>query len=228
MSSNFLNIQKSKFFIQMKTILSFLILIISISAHAQNYVEKNGYVEVEAEHFFKQTNDDIRKWYVISENKIPEIANENLFENASGKSYIQILPDTRKTHGDKLIDGINFMNEAGKMAIISYKVKFTTPGKYYVWVSTNSTGSEDNGVHVGLNGEWPDSGNRMQWCDGKKQWTWASKQRTNEIHCGVEKLIYLQIEEAGEHTILFSMREDGFSMDKWAMSLEYINPDERK
>jgi hypothetical protein len=64
----------------------------------------------------------------------------------------------------------------------------------------------------------------MQWCDGKNQWTWASKQRTQEEHCGVEKLIYLEVDQPGEHVISFSMREDGFRFDKWAMSMEYKMP----
>ncbi|MCG8499114.1 MAG: hypothetical protein MJB12_01735, partial [Firmicutes bacterium] len=88
--------------------------------------------------------------------------------------------------------------------------------------------TEDNGVHVGIDGEWPETGQRMQWCDGKNQWIWASKQRTDEVHCGVKKLIYLNVDKAGKHTIMFSMREDGFSMDKWAMSLEYTNPENLK
>ncbi|MDW7690955.1 hypothetical protein R9C00_20635 [Flammeovirgaceae bacterium SG7u.111] len=210
---------------KMKLIIA--LLFVSFFASAQVAKEKKGFVEVEAEDFVSQTKDDVRKWYVVKKGAVPEIADENLLEGASGDAYIEILPDTRKTHDDKLTAGVNFSNEAGQMAIVSYKVKFKTTGKYYVWVRTHSTGSEDNGVHVGLDGEWPESGNRMQWCEGKKQWTWDSKQRTEEVHCGVEKLIYLDIKEKGEHTISFSMREDGFSMDKWAMSLEYESPEER-
>ncbi len=104
-------------------------------------------------------------------------------------------------------------------------IQFNIAGKYYVWVRTFSTGSEDNGVHVGLNDNWPESSQRMQWCEGKDSWTWASKQRTEHVHCGEEKLIYLIIENPGIHNIMFSMREDGFTMDKWAMSLEYSNPE---
>jgi hypothetical protein len=64
----------------------------------------------------------------------------------------------------------------------------------------------------------------MQWCEGKNKWTWASKQRTQENHCGEEKQIYLEIEEPGIHTIHFSMREDGTEFDAWAMTMEYEKP----
>ncbi|MDA7907751.1 hypothetical protein N9B19_02595, partial [Akkermansiaceae bacterium] len=62
-----------------------------------------------------------------------------------------------------LIKGENFTDEGGKMAILTYPVHFNTPGRYYCWVRTFSTNTEDNGVHLGLNGSWPDSGAKMQW-----------------------------------------------------------------
>jgi hypothetical protein len=104
---------------------------------------------------------------------------------------------------------------------------FNTPGRYYVWVKAYSTGTEDNGVHVGLNGGWPDSGQRMQWCEGKHTWHWESKQRTPQQHCGVPHLIYLDIDKSGVHEIQFSMREDGFEMDMWLMTTDMnFNPRE--
>ncbi len=163
-------------------------------------------VEVEAESFSRQTKDDVRKWYVKSD------------PNASNEKYIQILPDTRVTHDDKLIAGTNFSNTPGQMAIISYDVKIPEPGRYYVWARVFSSGSEDNGLHVGVDGQWPESGARLQWCEGKNQWFYDSKQRTNEVHCGEPYLIYLDIEEKGMHEIQFSMREDGIKMDKFLLT----------
>ena len=114
------------------------------------------------------------------------------------------------------------------MAVLHYKVHFSTPGRYYVWVRAYSTGSEDNGLHVGIDGTWPESGQRLQWCDGKRSWRWESKQRTQKEHCGEPYKIYLDIENPGEHTIEFSMREDGFEFDKWLMTTnrEFERPDD--
>lgn len=119
---------------------------------------------------------------------------------------------------------MSFSNTAGQVAIINYKVKFTNPGKYFVWVRAHSTGSEDNGVHVGIDGAWPASGQRMQWCSGKNQWTWESKQRTGANHCGEPEKIFINVPTAGVHTISFSMREDGFEMDKFVLSKVYTKP----
>ena len=185
------------------------------------FKEANGLVAVEAEHFAKQTNTDVRKFYRTTSESTPNVTPDgdpNHVAGASGGAYLEILPDTRRTHDDKLIRGENFSPEPGKMAVLHYNVQFSTPGRYYVWVRAYSTGSEDNGLHVGLNGEWPASGQRLQWCEGKRSWRWDSKQRTNEVHCGEPHKIYLDIEEPGKHTISFSMREDGFEFDKWLMT----------
>jgi GH43 family beta-xylosidase len=168
--------------------------------------EKEGYVEMEAEDFAVQTKDETRKWHLQTN------------DSASGKKYMMILPDTRKTHGDSLYNGINFSNKAGEMAVLTYNINFASTGRYYVWVRAMSTGSEDNSVHVGLNGNWPETGLRMQWCQGKNKWWWESKQRTQKEHCGVPYQIYLDIEKPGLHTIQFSMREDGFRMDKFLLT----------
>lgn len=172
----------------------------------------------EAESFEKQTKDDVRKWVVLDKGK------DTMAQQAGGKAYLHCVPDTRVTHDDKLIKGTNFSDAPGQLAVLTYPVKFIKPGRYYVWVKAYSTGSEDNGIHTGLNGSWPESGQRMQWCEGKNQWTWSGSQRTVEVHCGVPHLIFLDIPKAGKHNITFSMREDGFRMDAFLLTMdrEYV------
>ncbi len=191
------------------------------------FEEVDGLVAVEAEHFFDQEKSEIRKWYIqkkLQDEPGMADADSNHAATASCGAYLAILPDTRSTHDDKLITGENFTNKPGEIGILNYKVNFNKPGKYYVWVRAFSTGTEDNGLHVGMDGQWPESGQRLQWCEGKNQWTWESKQRTEEAHCGEPEKIYLNVENPGIHTISFSMREDGFEFDKWVMSLSYTKP----
>lgn len=185
------------------------------------FEESGGLVAVEAEHFSVQTETDVRKWYVTSVAQKPQASpdgDESHETSASGGAYIEILPDTQRNNSNKLIRGENFSNEPGKMAVLVYPVQFNTTGRYYVWVRAYSTGSEDNGLHAGLDGTWPESGQRLQWCEAKNSWRWESKQRTEAEHCGEPYKIYLDIEQPGLHTIEFSMREDGFEFDKWLMT----------
>ncbi len=185
------------------------------------FQESNGMVAVEAEHFYKQTHTEKRAWQLTSAGNIPDFEPDGdpaHLSGASGNAYLEILPDSRRNHGEKLIHGENFSNQPGKLGILYYKINFENAGRYYVWVRAYSSGSEDNGIHVGLNGEWPESGQRMQWCQGKQAWRWESKQRTAEVHCGEPYKIYLDIKSPGVHEIMFSMREDGFEFDKFLLT----------
>ena len=185
------------------------------------FEEVDGIVAVEAEHFTSQERIDVRRWHLTSRSKTPAFkpdSDPNHAATASGGAYMELLPDTRQTHDDQLIQEENFTEIPGQMAVLSYDVQINKPGRYYVWARLYSTGSEDNGLHVGLNDEWPDSGVRMQWCEGKNSWRWESRQRTNEEHCGIPYAIYLDIDEPGLHTVSFSMREDGVEFDIWLMT----------
>nr|WP_255712663.1 DUF5060 domain-containing protein [Rhodopirellula sp. JC740] len=187
------------------------------------FEETNGFVKVEAEDYASQSQTEKRAFHLVTQDEQPSIqpdGDPSHAKHASGGAYLEILPDTRRTHADKLIRGTNFSPEPGQMAVLTYRVKFNTPGRYYVWVRAYSTGSEDNGLHVGLNGQWPETGQRLQWCQGKHSWYWDSKQRTEAQHCGEPGKIYLEIKEPGEHTIHFSMREDGFEFDQWLMTTD--------
>jgi len=178
----------------------------------------NGFITVEAEDFQYSTNNGSPRFW----NKKPadKTDKNNHSNEASNGFYIEALPDTRITHDDALIDGENFFPEAGTGGMVSYKVNFGKPGKYYVWARAYSSGPEDNGIHVGIDGTWPESGARMQWCKGKNEWTWSSAQRVPENHCGVPQAISLDVKEAGTHIISFAMREDGFELDQWIMTLD--------
>lgn len=166
---------------------------------------------VEAESFVAQSADNIRRWCRSAE--CP-----SGWERPGNSDYVALVPDTRVTHDDRLIPGENFSAAAGKMAIISYDVEFPSAGRWYLWVRAHSRGSEDNGVHAGLNGLWPESGARVQFCEGRNRWQWDNRQRTPEQHCGVKGGLWLDVPSAGKHRVEFSMREDGFVMDAFYLT----------
>lgn len=190
---------------------------ISAPLSQPSYIERNGTVVIEAEHFATQHQTQLRRWFRFAKTSLqhPFADSDSLhYSGASNGQYIELLPDTRTNHYEPLIVGENFSNTPGQLAVLSYPVWFVTPGTYYVWGRAYSTGSEDNGLHVGLNGTWPQSGRRMQWCEGKHHWTWSSAQRIKDNHCGVPQTISLHIDTPGLHTVNISMREDGVELDK--------------
>ena len=196
---------------------------VQITQKLPPFEERDGYLLVEAERFYRQENGERRRWYQLPTSlPLPGVPEHETApaKSASGGVYLHLLPDTRSTSDDFLMSGENFSNQPGRMAVLLYSVRIQNPGRYYVWARAYSTGTEDNRIHVGLNGEWPESGQRMQWCEGKHSWRWESAQRTEANHCGEPGKIYLDIPEAGEHTIMFSMREDGFRLDQWLITTD--------
>ncbi|MEM9828959.1 MAG: hypothetical protein AAF958_20400 [Planctomycetota bacterium] len=185
------------------------------------HLQENGIVVVEAEDFAAADRQQHRKWYRTSVQQTPNVKPDpdpNHAEGASGKAYLEALPDTRVTHDDPLGPGISFCNQPGQSSVLYYPVKIDEPGRYYVWVRTCCTGTEDNGLHVGINGQWPESGARLQFTGKRGKWQWDSRQRTQKVHTGVLGQIWLDIKEPGLHTIMFSMREDGFEFDKFMLT----------
>jgi hypothetical protein len=185
--------------------------------------QSDGIVVVEAEDFDAVDRQDHRTWYLTTTDTTPDVKPDpdpNHAGGAVGGAYLELLPDTRRTHDDPLVNGVSFSNVAGQCSVLYYPVIFTEAGRYYVWVRMCCTGSEDNGLHVGLDGEWPVSGQRMQWTGKHGEWQWDSRQRTAQQHSGEPGKIWLDVNKPGLHTIMFSMREDGFEFDRFLLTKE--------
>ncbi len=185
------------------------------------HVQTDGMLVVEAENYDAVDRQKHRTWYLTTQDKTPNVKPDpdpNHAKGASGGAYLELLPDTRVTHGDPLVNGVSFTNTPGQCSVLYYPVIIKKPGRYYVWVRMCCTGSEDNGLHVGIDGKWPASGARLQFTGKHGQWQWDSRQRTQKVHTGVLGQIWLDIDQPGLHTIMFSMREDGFEFDKFLLT----------
>ena len=173
-------------------------------------------IRVEAENFTGRTD----QWYITTPDNIPTVTPDPdppHFSTASSNGYMELLPDTRVTHDDTLTHGVNYWGDRVDGPSLKYMVQIPEPGRYYVYVKAYSTGLEDNGIHVGFDNQKPSTGKRIQLCSGKNKWTWSSAQRVPDNHCGVDKTIYLDIPNAGNHEIEFYAREDGFELDQFIL-----------
>lgn len=140
----------------------------------------------------------------------------NHSDGAAGGAYIELLPDMRVTHDDEFGPPTAYWDTPGTGPQAVYPMTFPEAGRYYVHIRAYSTGTEDNGIHVGLNDNWPQSGARMQFCTAGRGWQWSGRQRDSGGvgPCGAEKTIWVTVEEPGEHRFMISAREDGFEADK--------------
>ena len=176
-------------------------------------------VTIEAEQYHaKKRNGAPRDFYRFPTSKsTPKPDPDGVHKSGAGNGqYLEILPDTRVTHNDKRRTNESSFKTGHDAPRLEYKVRIYNSGRYYVWGRAHSTGTEDNGIHVGVDGKWPSSGKAMQWCQGKHSWTWSSARRLDHNHCGNPRGLYLDL-SAGEHTIMFGMREDGFELDRFML-----------
>ncbi|MEZ4248209.1 MAG: hypothetical protein R3B99_08230 [Polyangiales bacterium] len=187
------------------------------------FVERDGLVVLEAEDYERVERDGERRWVRFDADERPRVEPDPdppHVEGASGGAYLEALPDTRVTHDDPLVSGVSFHGRGDTGPRLTYRVVVDAPGTFVVWVRAYSTGSEDNGVHTGLDGAFPESGARVQLCAGKNQWTWSSAQRRDSNHCGTPRTVTLTFDTAGEHEVHVAMREDGFEIDKILLARE--------
>ena len=169
---------------------------------------------------FEAEDDDTRgeRW-VLMNSGTPEQDNDpdgNHSDGAVGGAYIELLPDMRVTHDDEFGPPTAMWDQPGTGPKAEYTMTFPEAGRYYVHLRAYSTGTEDNGIHVGINDSWPDSGARMQFCTAGSGWQWSGRQRDSggAGPCGAKKTIWITVPEAGEHTFMISAREDGFEADR--------------
>ncbi len=190
-----------------------------VSGGSGPHVEQDGLVIVEAEHYTRLEGDTAgaRAWYLQAGAAAgPGPDPDEYHGGASGDAYMEILPDTRVTHDDAMATGSYYDGMGG--AALHYDIVFQNPGTYFVWVRAYSSGTEDNGLHVGVDGALPDSGTRIQHC-GTGNWNWTNAKRdTGGSPCGVNGTITINIPSAGPHTITFYQREDGFEFDRFILT----------
>ena len=161
------------------------------------YVPSDEAIVIEAESYTRARPSSVggRMWYEV---------------DFQGETVMQVLPDTRITHDDPMEPGSFFNNRGG--AELDFDIHLEE-GDYTVWGRCYSEGTEDNGVHVGVNGDLSNNGTALQWC-GTGSWVWSSAQRDSDGPCGKDGTIWIRVTTTGIHTITLYQREDGFRLDK--------------
>jgi hypothetical protein len=187
------------------------------------FQEVDGAVVIEAEHFHQQTRHMIRRWYLNSPQHTPTAKPDGdpvIIADAGGGAYLEALPDTFVTDDDRAIDGLNLGLHPGAVAVLHYKVHFSKPGRYYLWTRMRSDDEEDNTLNAGLNDEWPASAKCLQFQKHTKAWQWGNVIRDPKGPAFPRLLAWLDVPSAGVHTVMYSMREDGCSFDRFLLTMD--------
>lgn len=151
---------------------------------------------------------------------------------ASGEAYLEILPDRRRADAANEEPSGGFTNTGGQVAVLSYRVFFNQTGRYYGYCRARGRGPAANGLHLGIDGEWPsndlgdNSGMRWQFPNG---WRFVNHRRGQNQHTGGVNIggvsqedanIWFEVDEPGWHDVQVSMREDGVEIDKFMFVLD--------
>ena len=186
-----------------------------LSAEALAAEERAGFVVVEAEDFYLQTNTQKRAWHRVDAVAQPSVGRDidgPHHADASGEAYIEVLPD-EGNDGTPPVKGLSISDIPGEMAVVSYKVSFATPGRYFIWSRAFGTDGDDNTLHYGLDGAWPESSARSHTFASRK-WLWANRHRK---HKGP---VYFDVTTPGVHAVTISMREDGCELDQFILTTD--------
>jgi hypothetical protein len=187
------------------------------------FEERDGEVVIEAEHFVRQSRDQIRRWYLNSATHQPKATPDPdpvMVTDASNGMYVEALPDTFVHEHERAVDGINIGLAPGSMAVLHYPVHFTLPGRYYIWTRMRSNDDEDNTLNAGLDDEWPASARCLQFPKLKKVWWWGGVIRSPKGPRFPHLRAWIEVPAAGVYTVMYSLREDGMEFDKFILTMD--------
>jgi RHS repeat-associated protein len=146
------------------------------------FLEDNGLVTVEAENG-QVLSGTTHAWLTAT-----------AISGYTGTSYLHALPDNDTLYPTEAITG---------SPRAEYRVNFTNPGTYTVWVRGYADNADADAVNVGLNGEVvgvtgfpPD------------QWAWAN---TNPA---TGQPVTVTVQSSGLYTLTAWLAEDGFRLDR--------------
>ena len=129
---------------------------------------------------------------------------------APGQHTWQAVGDAMQALPDR---GTNQNSNFAKTSpCLDYRVNFTEPGTYYLWVRGKAAGTSrgtSDSLHVGLNGRALSSADRITGFGTDLGW----QQGTMD-----DAAATIKVAKAGVHTLNVWMREDGFAFDKLVLT----------
>lgn len=124
--------------------------------------------------------------------------------------YLELLPDVKVTNAD-IATADNVWPIPGDGPQVHYSLDIEQAGTYAVYMHAYATGEFDDTVHVGFDGQWPESGSDIHTCGTRDQWIWTQ--------CEGASPPTITIPTSGIHSIQIAARDDGFEFDQFVLQL---------
>lgn len=153
--------------------------------------EGTGLLVVEAEQYDRVTSSRSKSWTLEAP------------RGYVGAGALQASPDL----GDRFDT-----DYVGYVPSLSFRAALDEPGKYFVWVRGYAPNEEGRSVHVGLDGEAVEDASRMV-ISSAGRYEWTNRRLRGEQ-------AFIEVPDAGVHSIDVWMREDGFVFDRLLLTPE--------
>jgi hypothetical protein len=176
------------------------------------FVEENGLLCIEAENYAEMKPSTFHKYKHVHQWRFRDDV-----QGFSGSGFMQALPDERPE--DKNGPGSPRDNSGAEL---SYPVRITSGGAYYVYVRGMSIGGESNGIHVGVDGKLAGmeaGASNMSGFRPHNQWCWENRRKEGYAEPATIMLT------RGDHIIHVWNRDDGFRFDKIMLTLSKACPE---
>jgi hypothetical protein len=154
------------------------------SCNTGPFVESNGTVVIEAEHFTTNTARASHNWANLANGA------------ASGGQVMRVDPNNNPN--------VNTGYTTGSPQL-DFPIQFTTTGTYQVWIRGSGPTADDDSCHVGLDGQGPASSDRITGFGTSLSWSKAT------IDGPVATIV---VSTPGVHVLNLWMREDGLTVDR--------------
>jgi WD40 repeat protein len=157
-------------------------------------------ISIEAEDFDANVRQGCHWWTVVDD------------KTASGKKKVQCFPDLSN---DKtgVIDEYGIQDVLKDAPKLDYRIHFSTPGIYHIWVRGQSYDHYGNSLHVGMNGKPLGTSDNIECLGENDTWIWDNDTKDDAPAT-------IEIKEAGPVTINVWPREDGIQIDKLVLTLD--------
>jgi hypothetical protein len=148
---------------------------------------------------------------------IISIEAENFAENTSqgGHDWIPVFPSGYSGSGAiQALPNIEINNNTGYVTNsprLDFAVNFVKTGTHYVWLRGFGANSDDNSVHVGLDGVGLSTSDRIS-IYFYNTWTWSNRTMDGAVAT-------INVSSPGVHVVNVWMREDGFVLDKLVLTV---------
>lgn len=165
------------------------------------FLEQGGELVIEAEHYATKSSSTYTGYTQVHAWEFKtDVA------GYSGDGFMHVLPDER---GEDAVGPSSPRDNSG--AEMTYPIRISAAGTYYVWVRGYSMGGESNGVHLGVDGAIAGTGPGASNMSGFRPhlaWVWESARKDGYAQPATLSLT------AGDHTLHVWNRDDGFRIDK--------------